>query len=190
MAIVAQRQDPLLGYNFLVSFMDSQPSSGAALGGIALSLTGGQASAGFQEISGLEVTMEVENYEAGGVNTGALRFPGRMKWANLVFKRGVVSTSTFLDPSDSWTWLTTWLNGQGIRKDGTVTLLDESGSAQMVWSWQRGLPARWTGPTMNAQQSQIAIESLEIAHEGLTVTTGGPIGVLAVGIAGAIGSVF
>lgn len=100
MAIVAQRQDPLLGFNFLVSFMNSQPSSGAALGGIVLSLTGGQASAGFQEISGLDVTMEVENYEAGGVNTGALRFPGRMKWANLVFKRGVIASSTFLDPSE------------------------------------------------------------------------------------------
>ena len=94
MATVAQRQDPLLGFNFLVSIMDSQPSSGARWAVSCSASPAGRQPPGFQEISGLDVTMEVENYEAGGFNTGALRFPGRIKWANLVFKRGVLATST------------------------------------------------------------------------------------------------
>lgn len=184
------RVDPLLGYNFQVSISDSHPAASSALAGITISLGGAQATAGFSEISGLEATMEVENYDAGGNNGGTLHFPGRVKWSNLVFKRGVISQRSITDTSDFWTWLQGYLDGQGVRKDGTITLMDEAGGAQLVWSWRRGLPLRWTGATMNAQQSQIAIEQLEIAHEGLTLTTGGPLGIALVGAAAAIGSLF
>lgn len=185
-----QRADPLLGYNFQVAITDSQPAASSSLAGISLSLTGAQATAGFSEISGLEATMDVENYDAGGVNGGALKFPGRVKWSNLVLKRGVIAQRPITDTSDLWTWLQSFLDGQGIRKDGVITLMDESGAPALVWSWRRGLPLKWTGGTMNAQQSQVAIEHIEIAHEGLTQVTGGAVGIALVGAAAAIGSLF
>lgn len=187
MSGTSQRIDPLLGFNFLVSITDSQPAASSALAGITLSLTATQATAGFSEISGLEASMEVENYDAGGVNTGTLHFPGRIKWSNLVFKRGVLAQRPFGDTSDFWSWLQGYLDGNGVRKDGTITLLDETGSPALVWSWRRGLPMKWTGATLNAQQSQIAIEQLEIAHEGLTLTQGGAAGIAIVGAVAAIG---
>jgi phage tail-like protein len=182
------RVDPLLGYNFQVSITDSQPAASSALAGISISLTGSQATAGFSEISDLEATMDVESYDAGGVNGGALKFPGRVKWSNLVFKRGVVAQRPISDTSDFWTWLQTFLDGQGVRKDGVITLMDESGAPALAWSWRRGLPLKWTGATMNAQQSQVAIEQLEIAHEGLTMVTGGSVGLAILGAAAALGS--
>jgi len=185
-----QRADPLLGFNFQVSITDSKPAASSALAGISISLTGAQATAGFSEISGLEATMDVESYDAGGVNGGALKFPGRVKWSNLVLKRGVIAQRSLSDTSDFWTWLQSYLDGQGVRKDGVITLMDESGAPALVWSWRRGLPVKWTGATMNAQQSQIAIEQLDIAHEGLTRVTGGALGLAIVGAAAAIGSLF
>jgi phage tail-like protein len=183
-----QRTDPLLGYNFQVSITDSQPAASSALAGISVNLTSAQATAGFSEISGLEATMDVENYDAGGVNGGALRFLGRIKWSNLVLKRGVIALRPITDTSDFWTWLQLFLDGQGIRKDGVITLMDESGAPALAWSWRRGLPIKWTGPTMQAQQSQVAIEQLEIAHEGLTTVVGGPVGLAIVGAAASLGS--
>ena len=121
------RIDPLLGFNFLVSITDSQPAASSALAGISISLSGSQATAGFSEISGLEATMDVENYDAGGVNSHALKFPGRVKWSNLVFKRGVIAQRPISDTSDFWTWLQSFLDGHGVRKDGVITLLDEIG---------------------------------------------------------------
>jgi phage tail-like protein len=184
------RADPLLGFNFRVSVTDSQPAASSALAGLSISLSGSQASAGFSEISGLEATMDVESYDAGGVNGGALKFPGRVKWSNLVLKRGVIAQRPLSDTSDFWTWLQGFLDGQGVRKDGVITLMDESGAPALAWSWRRGLPLKWTGATMNAQQSQVAIEQLEIAHEGLTMITGGSTGLAIVGAAAALGSLF
>jgi len=173
MATTDERRDPLLGYNFLVSLTDSKPGTGSALTSFVISTAGQRATAGFSEISGLEGTMEVEDYNAGGVNGGALRFPGRFKWSNLTFKRGVVARRAFDDKSDLWTWLQGFIDGTGVRKDGTITLMNEHHDPQLVWGWRRGLPVKWTGPMMNAQQSQIAIEQIEIAHEGLYVIQGG-----------------
>jgi phage tail-like protein len=167
MAAASDRRDPLLGYNFLVSVTDSQPATSFSLGNLIVAVTGTQATAGFSEISGLEATMDVESYDAGGSNGATLKFPGRVKWANLVFKRGVLAQRDGSDTSDFWTWLQGYLDGQGVRKDGTITLLDESQSPALVWSWTRGLPVKWSGATLNAQQSQIAIEQMEVAHEGL-----------------------
>jgi phage tail-like protein len=182
------RIDPLLGYNFLVSITDSQPVSSFSLGNLVLAVAGAQTTAGFSEISGLEATMEVENYDAGGSNGATLRFPGRIKWANLVFKRGVLPYRDPTDTSDFWSWLQSYLDGQGIRKDGTITLLNEAQRPALVWGWQRGLPMKWSGVTMNAQQSQVVIEQMEIAHEGLTlVQSGSPLVSAVAAIGAAVG---
>jgi len=181
------RIDPLLGYNFVVSISDSQPAGGLSLGGLILAVAGSLSSAGFSEISGLEAAMDVETYDAGGYNSASLKFPGRIKWSNLIFKRGVLAYRDPADMSDFWTWLQGYLDGQGVRKDGTITLQNEAGEPALTWAWHRGLPVKWTGTAMNAATSQVAIEQLEIAHEGLTlVQSGGPLVSVLNAIAGAV----
>jgi phage tail-like protein len=178
-----QRRDPLLAYNFQVALLDSVDNDGVGLGTIALSTAGMRTMAAFSEVSGLEASMEVEEYQAGGTNDTVLKFPGRTKWSNLVMKRGVVARRDPLDTSDLWTWVQAYLDGRGIRKDGIIVLLDENRRPKITWSFRRGLPLKWSGPSLNATQSQVAFESIEIAHEGLRLVRSG--GVLGEAIGGA-----
>lgn len=182
-----QRRDPLLAYNFQVSLLDSKNSEGVGLGTIALSTAGMRTMAAFSEVSGLEVSMEVEDYAAGGFNDAVLKFPGRTKWSNLVMRRGLLAKRDPMDRSDLWSWYEAYLDGHGVRKDGIIVLLDERRRPKLTWSFRRGLPLKWSGPTLNAAQSQIAIESIEIAHEGLRlVRTGGVLGEAISGAASAV----
>jgi len=162
-----KRYDPVAGYNFSVALLPSKGANGPGAGTISLTTAGTRSYAGFSEVSGLELNMSVEDYEAGGVNDAVLKFPGRVRWSNLVLKRGVVGRRDPLDDTDLWTWFNDFLEGRGARKDGLVTLLDAAGKPVHVWSFRRGLPARWTGPSLNAGRSEVAIEALEIAHEGI-----------------------
>ena len=182
-----QRRDPLLAYNFQVALLDSKDNDGVGLGTVALSTAGLRTMAAFSEVSGLEMAMEVEDYAAGGINDHVLKFPGRVKWSNLVMRRGVVAKRDPIDGSDLWTWFQSYLDGQGVRKDGLIILCDEGRNPRLTWSFRRGLPLKWTGPQLNAGQSQVAIEAVEIAHEGLTlVKAGGELGQALGGIVNAI----
>jgi phage tail-like protein len=164
------RQDPFRGYNFLVALVDS--SSAMAF---VISALRSLAHAGFSECSGLEMSLDIEEYREGGNNGTVLRFPTRVKWSNLRLKRGV----TFAD--DLWQWHYDFSRGKVKRRDGIVVLQDERHNPAKVWSFTRGLPIKWTGPVFNAAQSQVVIEELEIAHEGLKVWS------LGAGISSALG---
>jgi phage tail-like protein len=182
-----QRRDPLLTYNFQVSLLDSKDSGGVGLTTVALSTAGLRTMAAFSEVSGLEMSMEIEEHAVGGINDTMLKFPGRVKWNNLVMKRGLLAKRDPLDKSDLWTWYESYLNGVGVRKDGIIVLLDEQRRPKVTWSFRRGLPIRWTGPSLNASQNQVAIESIEISHEGLRLVRSGS--VLGEAISGAVGAV-
>jgi phage tail-like protein len=117
--------------------------------------------AGFSECSGLEIALDVEEYKEGGNNGTVLRFPTRAKWTNLRLKRGIALSD------DLWLWHYGFVQGMGARRDGVVTLLDEQKNAVKAWSFKRGIPVHWTGPSLNAGQSQVAFEEIEIAHEGM-----------------------
>jgi phage tail-like protein len=176
-----KRRDPLLVHNFSVSLLESSEQGESGLLGaftsITLSTAGMKTAAGFSEISGLDASMEVEDYAAGGSNGATLKFPGRVKWANLVMKRGVIARRDLTDTSDLWSWVQSFLDGSGKRRDGVIALHDEAHDPQLVWGFRRGLPLRWNGPGMNAMQTQIAIEQIEIAHEGLyRIQSGGALG--------------
>ena len=162
------RQDPLRAFNFQVSLTDSTSGSGTggAIGAITLSTVGLTRVAGFSECSGLEGTLELHEHMAGGRNGGVLRFPTRMKWANLVLKRGLGKSA------ELWDWYAGFAVGRAIRKDGVIVLQNESHEPQTVWGFRRGLPVKYTGPTLNASQSAVAIETIEIAHEGLYLVPG------------------
>jgi phage tail-like protein len=119
--------------------------------------------AGFSECSGLELALDIEEYKEGGNNGTVLRFPTSSKWTNLRLKRGIALSD------DLWLWHYGFVQGTGMRRDGVVTLLDEQQNPVKAWSFKRGLPVKWTGPSLNATQSQVAFEEIEIAHEGMTL---------------------
>ena len=150
----AVRLDPYRVFNFLITLVDS---SSAGSGPPQQS----QASGGFSECSGLDMSLDIEEYKEGGNNGLTLRFPTRVKWSNLRLKRGIATND------DLWLWHFGYVRGQVLRKDGVVTLLDEQQNPVKSWSFTRGLPVKWAGPSLNAAQNQVAIEELEIAHEGL-----------------------
>ena len=116
--------------------------------------------------------MAVDEWREGGRNDAVLRFPGRVTHPNIKLRRGL-AVSTEL-----WTWHESFLQGRGKRRDGVIELLDDTGEAVRTWRFRRGLPVRWAGPALAAMSSAVAIEELEIAHEGLFVQTGGALGEL------------
>lgn len=156
MPIPGTRIDPLPGFNFYISLIDTTSTLAKAVAAVKLA-----AAAGFSECSGLDGTLQVEEYTEGGENRFIHKFPSRMTWANLVLKRGLSFSN------DLYQWHFDYVNGNGKRRDGLIILQDESHLAMKTWKFKRGLPLRWTGPTLNAAQSAVTIESLEIMHEGL-----------------------
>lgn len=135
---------------------------------------------GFSEVSGIDPAMAVEDYDEGGDNAQKLKFKGPGSYDNLVFKRGVT-----LVP-DLWDWQFQVLRGARapLRKNGVIVLNDKShgllGTAPLgqaipvlgstpiaIWFFKNALPAKLTGPVLDAARSEIAIEQLELSHEGL-----------------------
>ena len=162
MASSSLRIDPLGTFNFYITLIDNS-SAGGSLLTAALSY----AVAGFSECAGLEATVEIMDYREGGLNSYVHRFPTRATYSNLTLKHGVIYLY-----DDLWTWHFNWVQGIGTRKDGLVVLLDESRSPAKIWKFKSGIPTKWVGPSLNATQSSAAIESLEIAHEGLVLELG------------------
>jgi phage tail-like protein len=150
----ARPHDPVLNHNFVITLLDS-----ASMLGAAPSVP--SALAGFSECSGLEMSMQPEEYKEGGNNATVLKFASRVTWGNLTLRRGVSLSS------DLWDWHYGFVEGRGKRRDGVVILLDETRAPARRWCFRRGLPIKYTAPQLNAAQSGIAIEAIEIAHEGI-----------------------
>ena len=157
------RIDPVGNYNFAVRLLDS--AEAAAAPGLAV-----QPDAGFSECRGLEGTLDVHDQPEGGLNDRVRRFPTRMTWSNLTLQRGVGLSRDF------WQWFTSYSEGAGSRRDGLVMLLNDERQPVAVWRFKRGLPVRWTGPMLSGTGNEVAIETLEIAHEGLEAQPGPGLG--------------
>lgn len=145
MAPAGERTDPHLSFNFLVEID-------------ALSR------AAFQECSGLESNIEVVEYSEGGEITPK-KLPGRTKYSNIVLKRGVTNDRDLFD------WYLRWAKGEADpvkdRVTGSIILLDRLGQEKVRWNFENAWPVKWEGPTFNAAGNDVAIETLEIAHEGI-----------------------
>jgi phage tail-like protein len=157
MATTGFRDDPVRGFNFHISLIKSAGILQKAIFG-----TEPIAAGGFSECSGLEANMTVEDYLEGGVNNYVHKFMTRMTYANIVLKRGMSFSS------ELWQWHADFINGNGKRMDGLIVLQNELGLPVKAWKFVRGLPMKMTGPTLNAAQGAVAIETLEIVHEGWT----------------------
>jgi phage tail-like protein len=120
------------------------------------------AAAGFQEVTGLGAELEVMAYPEGGVNEFVHQLPVRHSWGRIVLKRGLLVTPVL------WTWYQAGLTQSlGARRDGTVILMSPQGVPMVAWNFHGGLAAKWTGPAFDAMRDAVAVEGLEIAHQGL-----------------------
>ncbi|GAM10182.1 T4-like virus tail tube protein gp19 [Geobacter sp. OR-1] len=136
------RKDPFRAYNFLVEI-------------------DGITRAGFKECSGLDSTQDPIEYRDGGDPIHSRKLPGMVKFSNITLKRGIT------DDAELWAWRRTAMDGKVERKNGSIILLDDTGAEKLRWNFVNAWPNKWTGPTFNASGNEVAIESLEIAHEGV-----------------------
>lgn len=125
--------------------------------------------AGFQECGGLEISVDVQEYLEGGRNDGVIKRVGRGKYAELVLKRGMVFGGAGPVEPELWRWIQGVLAGERPvrRYDGVVEVMDPGDRVIARWVFDRGLPAKLTGPSLNARTGDVAIEELHIVHEGL-----------------------
>ncbi len=142
---MADPVDPYANYNFVVE------------------ITGVQ-SAAFQQCSGLDSSIEVIDYREGGDKYFPNRkLPGKATYSNITLKRG------FSDNTDLYDWHQKCLKAEGDfdRRTVTIRLQDRKGETKKTWVVKRAWPAKWTGPSFNAEAHEVAIETLELAHEGV-----------------------
>ena len=141
---MASRKDPYSNFNFLVEI-------------------DGIVRAAFHEASGLDSSIDVVEHREGGDNITPRKYPGQVKFSNLTLKWGLA------EDKDLYDWHRQWATGDAgaQRKNGSVVLLDRAGQEKVRWNFFGAWPAKWTGPSFSAEASDMAIETLEIAHEGL-----------------------
>jgi len=124
---------------------------------------------GFQEVSGLEVEMEVADLEEGGRNHAVTRRIGRARFQPLVCKRGMLGPAGGEAEAELWQWFQDIVSGvRPVRRyDGSVLVRDQSGHTMAAWRFARAVPTKIVGPTLNAKTGDVAVEELHLAHEGL-----------------------
>ena len=99
--------------------------------------------AGFREVSGLDSAQDPVEYRT------------------ISLKRGVT------DDAELWAWRKKSIDGKIARKNGSIVLFDDTGKEKSRWTFVGGWPVKWTGPSFTATSNEVAIETLEIAHEGI-----------------------
>jgi len=120
----------------------------------------------FSEVSGLTLESEPIEYRGGDDITLTVRkVPGLKKYGNVTLKRGVMSSE-----NGFWEWWNTIQSGTVERRTVTISLLNEKHAPVMTWEIQQAWPVKVEGPSLNAKGNEIAIETLEFAHEGTKVT--------------------
>lgn len=140
-----KRDNPYLNFNFIVDI-----GAGDELGFSEAEVTSGE--------------IEVIEYREGAdrVNT-ARKLPGLAKYPNVTLKRGITGST------DLFEWWKSVRDGQVVRRNVTITLLDEQRQAVYRWLLRSAWPVKIEGPTLNASGNEVAIETLELAHEGLEI---------------------
>ena len=123
----------------------------------------------FQECSGLEIEMDVQEYLEGGRNDGVIRSVGRAKYVPIVLKRGMFYPSSGSANRDLWNWIQGIAAGERpvARYDGMIKVMSSGENVSATWVFDRGLPTKIRGPELNARTGEVAIEELTITHEGL-----------------------
>ncbi|HAW21480.1 MAG TPA: phage tail protein [Flavobacteriales bacterium] len=127
----------------------------------------GGISASFQEVSGLDTEVDVVEYRHGdSPEFSTIKMPGLRKASDVTLKKG-----TFTGDVDFYDWYGETLMNTIERRTVTIMLLNESGDAEIIWTLTNAFPKQVQGTDLNSSSSDVAVESLVLAHEGLVITT-------------------
>ena len=141
---VGDRVDPYRVYNFRVEI-------------------DGITRAAFRECSGLDTSQDPIDYREGTDPHTVRKLPGLVKFTNISLKWGISNDH------ELWDWRQKAMDGSVVRKNGSIILVDDTGAEKKRWNFREGWPTKWTGPSLNATGNEVAIETLEIVHEGLSL---------------------
>lgn len=122
----------------------------------------GAAQAGFAEVTGIGVEVQAVEYREASDRTFARKIPGAVRFPNVVLKRGIVNRQL-------WQWMETVLDGAVQKAQVTIVLLDEARAPVARFVLRNAWPCKWEGPSLAAKGNDIAMETLELAHEALEV---------------------
>jgi len=135
------------------------------LTGFHFTATWGEMQLGFTSVTGLDQHIDVIEYREGSSSSLTPRkIPGLVRHSPVILRRGIV-----VGRADVAEWIATVRMGAIERRDMQVMLLDEDHDASVVWSLRSAWPARLLGPDLDSMKSQVAFETLEVVHEGMTV---------------------
>lgn len=135
-----QRVDPYRNFSFLVEI-------------------DGITQAGFSDCSGFGASTDPVEYREGGETKTVRKLPGLTKYTNITLKWGLT------DSRDLYDWYRDVVNGKIERKSGSIILLDLEGNEKVRWNFFDAWPTKWDGPDFTAKGNDVAIETLELAHE-------------------------
>lgn len=144
MAQTGARIDPYGSFNFLVE-----------LDGIS--------QASFRECTGLDSTTEVIEHRQGGDNVTVYKLPGKTTYTDITLKWGLT------DSAEVWNWRQRIMEGRIERKNGSIVVYDLANRTEVArWNFVNAWPTKWEGPAFNALGNEVAVETLVLAHEGVT----------------------
>lgn len=142
---MADRTDPYAGYSFRVEI-------------------DGITRAGFKDCSGLEASQEAGTYREGTDRGLTMRkIPGLISYSDITLSRGVTSDS------ELWSWRLNVMSGSMDRRNMSIVLMNDKGEDAIRWNVRNAWPTKWTGPSLDATSDEVAIETLELTHEGFEV---------------------
>lgn len=122
----------------------------------------------FQEVSGLDSEVQVIEYRhSNSKSFSTVKMPGIAEYGNVTLKRGI-----FVNDNAFWQWMTEIQMNTIKRQDVLIKLLDEQGSVTMQWTLVNAWPTKITGADQKPDSNEVAVDTLEIAHEQLVITTG------------------
>jgi phage tail-like protein len=137
--------DPFVNFNFLVE-------------------SGGVVAAGFSEITGMYAEVQAVEYREGrDPYSNTRKLPGLSKYGNVTMKKGVVIDQDFFK------WFKSGVDGDVDRRDISILLLDEQRQEKVRYNLTAAWPVKFVAPDMKASANEVAVQSLEIAHEGLRI---------------------
>lgn len=124
--------------------------------------TGEVCGGAFAECTGLEATMEPKVIKAGGANYGATQRPGQVTFATVVLKRGISQSHDLFD------WFQKVAGGAyAYRQSAQIAVQNAAGETVITWELARCMPVKFKAADLNAKGTEIGIEELHLAHEGL-----------------------
>ncbi|PKM82001.1 MAG: phage tail protein [Firmicutes bacterium HGW-Firmicutes-14] len=138
-----QRKDPLRNFRFRIEIDGIQQ-------------------AGFSEASGFDATVDVIDYREGADPTHVRKLSGLTKYGNITLKWGIT------DSMEIYNWHKAVIDGNVQRKNISIIVVDEAGSDKARWEIVNAWPTKYDPPDFNAKGNDVAIETLEIVHEGMT----------------------